>query len=279
MHKSIFTFGLLLSSLVMLAIMPSFNQNNFSNVKAQEYGTYDDMYSKYPTDVNKYECRTGPFEGFFVGSVEFCKFNKFDKGDRDRDNNQTGTQGPPGPQGPEGPPGPQGPAGGLPGPQGPPGPPGIGTVGPPGPAGADSTVPGPAGADSIVPGPQGERGFNGTQGIQGERGFNGTNGALGPRGPPGFTEINDTNLYFVSGNTTSTTSSYAQSFQSTARCNAGDIVIEGGYSVIASPTSPTPPFVRVAGPTLFLNEDDGYAVVMSGGSVTFFAYAFCLDNP
>jgi hypothetical protein len=53
------------------------------------------MYSKYPTDINKYECRTGSFEGFFVCSVEFCKFNKFDKGDRkDRDegNNQTGTQ-------------------------------------------------------------------------------------------------------------------------------------------------------------------------------------------
>ena len=39
------------------------------------------MYSKYPTEVNKYECRTGPFEGFFVSSVEFCKFNKFDKDD------------------------------------------------------------------------------------------------------------------------------------------------------------------------------------------------------
>ena len=34
-------------------------------------------YSKYPTDEKKYECRTGPFEGFFVSSVEFCKF-KFD---------------------------------------------------------------------------------------------------------------------------------------------------------------------------------------------------------
>jgi len=61
------------------------------------------MYSKYTTDINKYECRTGPFEGFFVSSVEFCKFNKFDKDDRkDRDggNNQTGTQGPIDPQSP-----------------------------------------------------------------------------------------------------------------------------------------------------------------------------------
>ena len=23
--------------------------------------------------INKYECQKGPFEGFFVGSVEFCK--------------------------------------------------------------------------------------------------------------------------------------------------------------------------------------------------------------
>ncbi len=37
----------------------------------------DRKYSKYPTDEKKYECRTGPFEGFFVSSVEFCKF-KFD---------------------------------------------------------------------------------------------------------------------------------------------------------------------------------------------------------
>ena len=69
---------------------------------AQEYDKYgDSSYSQYPTDDNKYECRTGPFEGFFVSSVEFCKHVKFDdrKDHRDRDN-KTGTQGPPGPQGP-----------------------------------------------------------------------------------------------------------------------------------------------------------------------------------
>jgi hypothetical protein len=47
MHKSALTFGLLASSLVMLAIMPFLNQSNhFSNVMAQEYG-YNE---KYPTD-------------------------------------------------------------------------------------------------------------------------------------------------------------------------------------------------------------------------------------
>ena len=122
----------------MLAVMPFLNQNNsFSNVMAQEYDKYgDSSYSQYPTDDKKYECRTGPFEGFFVSSVEFCKHVKFDDNKRDhRDNNQTGTQGPPGPQGPQGPPGfngTQGPQGiqGIQGIQGPIGP--NGTNGAPG---------------------------------------------------------------------------------------------------------------------------------------------------
>src|SRR5688572_11812891 len=98
MHKSLFTFVLLASSLVMLAVMPLLNQNN--TAMAQGYSD-DSSYSKYPTDDKKYECRTGPFEGFFVGSVEFCKHLKFDK-DNDRKEKRTGTQGPPGPQGPAG---------------------------------------------------------------------------------------------------------------------------------------------------------------------------------
>ena len=95
------------------------------------------FYSEYPTDDKKYECRTGPFEGFFVSSVEFCKHAKFDKDDdrRDhRDNNIPGTQGPLGPLGP-------------PGPQGPMGPPGI----------------------------NGTNGVNGTNGINGTNGVNGSN--------------------------------------------------------------------------------------------------------
>ena len=96
-----------MSSLVMLSAMPLFSNNA---AMAQGYNG-DNSYSKYPTNDNKYECRTGPLEGFFVSSVEFCKFNKFDKDDRDRDNNQTGTQGPPGPTGATGPPGPAGPQG------------------------------------------------------------------------------------------------------------------------------------------------------------------------
>ncbi len=117
MHKSVFTFGLLLSSLVMLSAIQLLNNN-----PAMAQGYYDDKrsYSTYPTDEKKYECRTGPFEGFFVSTVEFCKHIKFDDKDRkdirDRDN-RTGTQGPPGPQGPQGIQGPIGPNGT----QGPPG--------------------------------------------------------------------------------------------------------------------------------------------------------------
>ena len=103
---------------------PFANLNIFSNTAAiaQEYDKYgDSSYSTYPTDDNKYECRTGPLEGFFVSSVEFCKFNKFDKDRKDIRDNRTGTQGPPGPQGPAGPQGIQGPIG----PNGTQGPPGI----------------------------------------------------------------------------------------------------------------------------------------------------------
>jgi hypothetical protein len=138
MKKSVLTFGLLASSLVMLAVTPFLNNNNsFSNTAfAQEYDKYgDSSYSQYPTDDKKYECRTGPFEGFFVSSVEFCKHVKFDdRKDHSRDNNnQTGTQGPPGPAGPPGLNGTQGPQGI----QGPPGSTGAtGATGGTGPAGS-----------------------------------------------------------------------------------------------------------------------------------------------
>src|SRR6185503_13899555 len=128
-------FGLfLIGSLLMSAF--TLNVNLLSNAMAQGYDIYRDngYYSQYPTDDKKYECRTGPFEGFFVSSVEFCKHVKFDKDDR-KDNNRTGTQGPPGPTGPQGPPGATGATGsqGIQGMQGLIGP--DGTRGPPGSAG------------------------------------------------------------------------------------------------------------------------------------------------
>ena len=133
----------LMGSLIMLAATPV---NIFSNAMAQGYDRNynENSYSQYPTDDKKYECRTGPFEGFFVGSVEFCKHVKFDDNKRDhRDNNQTGTQGPQGPPGPAGPQGPPGPAG-------------------------------PQGTQGI----QGTRGFNGTDGVNGTQGQPGLSSIL-----------------------------------------------------------------------------------------------------
>jgi Collagen triple helix repeat (20 copies) len=144
MHKFLIIPMALLMSLILGSGLAAFTSNS---AFAQNYGyedsySYDNGYSEYPTDDKTYECRTGPFEGFFVSSVEFCDakhIKKFDdrKDDRDRDN-KTGTQGP---------------------------------QGPPGPPGAD-------GED----GAQGPRGFNGTDGEQGPRGFNGTDGADGQSG-------------------------------------------------------------------------------------------------
>ena len=127
----------MLGALILLSsITGIFNNPVVDDASAQQYNNY----SEYPTEEYKYECRTGPFEGFFVSSVEFCKFKFDDNKDKDRKDdrvrdNQTGTQGPPGPQGPQGATG----ATGATGPQGPPGADGEdgvnGTQGPPGPAG------------------------------------------------------------------------------------------------------------------------------------------------
>ena len=70
--------------------------------KDYSQSSYDD-YSEYKTKDKKYECRTGPFEGFFVSSVEFCDAkNKFDHDDRKDKDNKTGAQGPRGPPGQDG---------------------------------------------------------------------------------------------------------------------------------------------------------------------------------
>ena len=262
MHKSIFTFGLLASSLVMLAIMPFLNNNNnFLNVMAQEYDKYrDSSYSQYPTDDNKYQCRTGPFEGFFVSSVEFCKHIKFDDRNDDRkDNNRTGTQGPPGPQGPPG----------LTGPQGPPG---InGTAG--GPAG-------PAGPQGIQ-GPIGPIGPNGTQGIQGPIGPNGTQGIQGIQGPAGLaglSTINTTNVYTNVGPTNN--SVFTLSFASSvALCDPGDTALSGSFETGA--VGPPLAIAEIVSSKPLANETGWNATAFGEDSGNGFVTADveCFDNP
>ena len=131
------------------AYASNYNDGNDKNL-------YNIDYSEYPTEEYKYECKTGPLEGFFVSSVEFCKHVKFDKDEDKKDtnrdnNNQTGTQGPPGPEGPQGETGPQG----TPGATG-----ATGATGPAGPKGDK--------------GDEGPRGFNGTQGPPGQAGTGST---------------------------------------------------------------------------------------------------------
>jgi hypothetical protein len=199
-HKSVITFGVLLSSLVILAIIPVLNNNSFSNTAmAQSYDTQSDSYSQYPTEDKKYECRTGPFEGFFVSSVEFCKHIKFDTDRKDVRDNRTGTQGPPGPAGPQGP---------------------AGATGPTGPQG--------------IQGPIGPNGTQGLPGPAGPQGINGTNGVNGTQGPAGPNQILPTNLYYNPGNEVSIFGTVTGTpGNSTATCQPGDIAIGGNFDVIS----------------------------------------------
>jgi hypothetical protein len=230
MHKSVI-IGLLLLTPGLFGVATL--NNIFSNVMAQGYDNYNygySSYSQYPTDDKKYECRTGPFEGFFVSSVEFCKHIKFDDNRKDH---RTVTQGPPGPQGPQGPQGPKG--------------------------------------DTGPTGPQG------IQGIQGPVGPNGTQGPQGEQGPSGITNINETKLYQVIGESV-TASSSTVPVTSIAICDLGDIVIEGGF--VTDPFDTGLNNVLISTPvTVGDVTDQGYQVRMLGGGNTFDARAFCFDNP
>jgi hypothetical protein len=91
MHKFLVIPMAILASLILGSGLAAFTSNS---AFAQNYGysddysynngysdsSYGDSYSKYPTDDETYECRTGPFEGFFTSSVEFCdaKHKNFD---------------------------------------------------------------------------------------------------------------------------------------------------------------------------------------------------------
>ena len=49
------------------------DNSNYDDKKMSSYNSnYDDKNSKYPTRDKIYVCQSGPFEGFFVSSVEFC---------------------------------------------------------------------------------------------------------------------------------------------------------------------------------------------------------------
>jgi hypothetical protein len=68
-----------------------YSQDRQYDDKQNSYTNDYNNYNKYPTKDKPYECRTGPFEGFFVSSVEFCKHGKFndrnDNGYDDSDKN------------------------------------------------------------------------------------------------------------------------------------------------------------------------------------------------
>ena len=68
---------MLLTSTSILLIDVNAQSEYYQDDEYKEYSNNHDneRYSSYPTELNKYECRKGPFEGFFVSSVEFCKPN------------------------------------------------------------------------------------------------------------------------------------------------------------------------------------------------------------
>jgi collagen triple helix repeat protein len=241
-----------MSSLVMLSVVPILNNNN-NAAFAQGYDTYgDSSYSQYPTDDNKYQCRTGPFEGFFVSSVEFCKHVKFDdkRDHKDRDN-RTGTQGPQGPQGPKG---------------------DTGATGATGPQGA--------------PGPKGDTGATGARGPQGIQGGRGEQGEPGTPGTPGPNQILPANLYYNPGNQVTITGSIPGTpGNSTATCQPGDIAIGGNFDILTYSVVAGDPTANVI---ILYDGNEGFdkystdVLFFSGlipSQLTFTTNVLCFNNP
>ena len=227
MHKSVMTTIsslILMSSLVMLAAAPFANLNSFSNTvaMAQEYDKYrESSYSQYPTDDKKYECRTGPLEGFFVSSVEFCKF-KFDKDDDRKDNNRTGTQG-----------------------------------------------------------PKGDTGATGATGLQGIQGPIGPNGTQGPAGP---NQINQSLIYSVRGNLSTTSDAPLAVASSEAECDVGDVAIGGEFTISSFGTSDSIGDIRFLeagtnGPSGNLDSYQTFIQTNNGSVQTISSIVVCFDNP
>ena len=79
----------LLMSLILGSGLAAFTNSNSASAQnsgyqddyygSTSYGGDNSYYSPYPTEDKPYECRTGPFEGFFVSSVEFCEQFKFEQ--------------------------------------------------------------------------------------------------------------------------------------------------------------------------------------------------------
>ena len=98
MHKLTLTMALLMSLVLGTGFAISGNPVAAQSYENNDYQSYDDSsyyssdsYSKYPTSDKPYQCQRGPFQGFYVTSVEFCKPDSDDKKDfdykKDKDNN------------------------------------------------------------------------------------------------------------------------------------------------------------------------------------------------
>ena len=258
MHKSVI-IGLLFLTAGLFGVATL--NNIISHAMAQEYDKYgDSSYSTYPTDDKKYECRTGPFEGFFVSSVEFCKFNKVD--DKDRKDHRDSKIGPQGPQGPPG-------ANGTTGATGATGPQGIqgiqGIQGPIGPNGTQGPI-----------GPNGTQGPIGPNGTQGPIGPNGTQGPIGPAG----TSFEDLPQYRESRSNETTNPNIFINVKAT--CDPEDFLLNGGFSfsgmtgdilTIRSQQFPE------GGNTWFVEARNLASDDVLNTPTRISSFAICLDNP
>jgi hypothetical protein len=73
MHKIYLAMALLMSLVLGTGFAVSGNTVSAQSYGYDNYSNDDKKYSTYQTHDKPYECQKGPFKGFYVSSVEFCK--------------------------------------------------------------------------------------------------------------------------------------------------------------------------------------------------------------
>ena len=116
----------------------------------------------------------------------------------------------------------------------------------------------------------------GAQDKDGIRGPQNEQGLQGETGSAGIIAINSTNLYEIIGNISNSNVAH-----SIAVCNVGDVVFDGGFSVINAIDTDYSVFIAEpqSGPNGINSQYKVRLIDFQEGDVIYRAKAFCLNNP
>ena len=134
------------------------------------------------------------------------------------------------------------------------------------------------------PGPQGPKGDTGATGATGLQGIQGPIGPNGTQGPAGPNQINQSLIYSVRGNLSTTSDAPLAVASSEAECDVGDVAIGGEFTISSFDTSDSIGDIRFLaagtnGPSGNLDSYQTFIQTNNGSVQTISSIVVCFDNP